>query len=81
MATFDWDKTITVKNDDEVDVAVAVTTNNVKNKQIQETIKFKSPNVTKDLSHAANISANERADNAKFHFQAKHQLKAEIRQF
>ena len=27
MATFDWDQTITVNNDDEVDAAVAVTTN------------------------------------------------------
>ena len=71
MATLDWDPTITVHNDDEVDAAVAVTTNNVKKKQIQETIKFKSASATRDSSHAANISAKERADDAKFNFQVK----------
>ena len=57
MATFDWDQTITVHNDNEVDAAVVVTTNNVKKKQTQETIKFKLASTTRDSSHAANISA------------------------
>ena len=69
MATFDWDQTITVQNDDEVDAAVAVTTNNVKKKHIQGSIKFKSASVTRDSSHAANILAKERIYDAEFNSQ------------
>ena len=66
METFDWDQTITVHSDDEVDAAVAVTINNVKKKQFQETVQFKSASAARDSSHAANILAKERADDAEF---------------
>jgi hypothetical protein len=75
MATFDWDQTITVhvepehsdkpNNNDEVD-AVAVSTYNLMKKQIQGTIKFKSASAARGVSHAANISARERAEDTEF---------------
>ena len=78
METFDWDQTITVHNDDE-DQWTDQFSSSGYYKQCEEetnwgTIKFKSVSATRDSSHAANISAKERADDAEFNFQVKQKL-------
>lgn len=71
MATFDWDQTITAESDNLAapDSESAAVTDTSKQNKVQATLNFKSSHAsraTANISHAANISAKERAQETEF---------------